>query len=322
MLHKLMTSTAFVLAGTAGAFAQELTFGRANFDYNSFSIDDTEALSTSRLNAEGEMTFDQFLLGGHFSNDVFDPDGSGELTIRSYGLSGAYILTPEALVGLGLTGINFDNGSSDEGINGFEAFGQYRTSQFGAGLTISRPYSDSESDFTIYSFVGEAEVSPGVTLGAAIETYSEIDESVYVLNAEYEQGPLFGRIYALGVTGGSSDDPTAIGLRGTYEFTDSIRTMAAYENFDFGSGTDDLSAFAIGGGYRIVEGVWIDASYGQLDGGGETADVLNISLSYEFGARTRLDRQVKQDLQEDGKIGIRSTIPYLGFGIVGTRLVD
>lgn len=314
---RILSSTAVVALVAGPSFAQELTFGRGNFDYSSFNVDGTEELTTSRLDAEAEMTFNQILLGGYFSNDTFDPSGIGELSIQTYGLSGAYMLTPEALVGLGLTGIRFESGGSDDSISGFEAFGQYRTGQFGAALTISRPDADDADDFTIYTAVAEAEVTTGVTLGAVYETFTEDDVSVYVLSAEYEQGPIFGRAYVLGTNSDFGNDATAVGLRGSYEFTDSIRALAAYEKFDFDSGADETTGFSVGAGYRIVDGVWFDASLGQLEEGGEAADVINVNISYEFGTRTRLDRQVKQDLMEDSRAGARSLVPDFGYGIIG-----
>ena len=305
MLRAILTTAVLAVLATPG-FAQDLTFGQVDLDYTNISADGGELDSTA-LNGDVEFEVNQFLLGASFNNQSLDSGMGSSLTFLGYEAFGAYMLTAETLVGAGLIGVDFDG----DDINGFEVFGQYRTDQFGVAINFSR-LDDDGAEFDFTTLYGQAEVTPGVTLGAVVESVSETDGTVYVLSAEYDAGPIFARTYYDGFT---DVDGGIFGVRGSYDFTDVISASASYQTSvdDF---FGDFTAYTVGAGYEFTEGLYGDFAVGRIDlGGGDEADLLQIGLSFELGDRRRLDNQIDNAMRIDNEKGIGAFIPNVGFGI-------
>jgi len=304
MLKSTTTILAFAIAA-GPSFAQELTYGSFGFDFTRLT-DGSDDLDLSVLNGDVEFAFDQFLLGAQVTNRDFSSDSLIDGTITNFNAFGAYAIIPEVLVGVGLNTIDLDG--SD--LSGYEVFGQYQTAQFGVGLTYTIPDSD-EDDVSFLTILGEAEVTPGVTIGAAYEDFSEIDESFYYLTAEYEDGPIFVRGYYTSVT---DIDGYLIGARGSYDVTDMIHVSADLQKgVDFFLG--DLTAYSVGAGYEFADGFIVDASVGRIEGDGNEIDTIQVGVSYELGQRRRLDRKMIDAVREDRARTIDAVVPSLGIGI-------
>jgi len=304
----MLKSTTAILAiviAAGPAFAQELVFGSAGFEYTNLT-DGTDDLDVRVLDGEVEFAYGQFMFGAQLANQNFSFSGSPDETVTGFRGYGAYAIMPEVLVGAGLNTVDYDG----DDISGYEVFGQYQTAQFGVGLTYIVPDNDDD-DFSITTLVGEAEVTPGVTVGAAYEDYSEIDESFYYLSAEYQDGPVFVRGYYTSIT---DVDGSLFGVRGSYDVTDMIHVSADLQKGDdfFGG---DLTAFAVGAGYEFTEGFTVDASVGRLDGEGQEIDLIQVGITYELGQRARLDSKVFDAVREDRARGIGAIIPDIGVGI-------
>ncbi len=285
-----MTAVAALLAGPA--FAEGVSFARLSYDYSSYDSDDFDQVDAGLLHGEVEYEISQFLLTAEILN--FSIDGDNVST--TYGASGAYVFSPEALAGLGLFATDPDEGDT---ITGFEAFGQYETAQFGAAINLSQGDLDEDNLTTV--LIGEASVIPAVTLGASATTQSEFDGTDYKLVAEYEDGPIFARAT---IDTFSEDDGGLFGVRGTYDIAPQIRASAAFQTL-YGDDFIDLSVIAIGGGYQFVDDLWFDASFGviQSDSFDDDISVIQASLTYETGARKRLDARFSQAALDDVQAG-------------------
>ncbi|MFA8442792.1 hypothetical protein [Yoonia sp.] len=301
------------------AFAQEVTYGAFSLDYSNISPEDGGAddITTFDLEGEGEYTNGQFLIGAGIANDKFEVEDDFEFTVRTLNVYAGYAITPEALVGAGYTSINLDeDGFGDEDINGFDIFGQYQTGAFGVAVNYSRPDEDFD-DFDITTFYAQAEVAPGVTLGGIVESVSEIDEKAYLLSAEYDAGQIFGRGYYVSVT---EQDFAVFGARGEYRFDQAISLTAGFEST---SGDDffDYTSLSVGGEYAFAPGVAVSARYTKIDADeGGSGDIFALGLTYEFGARQRLDQKMADAAFDDLETGIFGTQPNIGLGfLAGTE---
>ncbi|WP_342071334.1 hypothetical protein [Yoonia algicola] len=312
----IKTSIAFAALSVMAipAFAQEVTYGSLSFDYTNTSPEggsEDDATSVV-LEGEGEYTNGQFLIGAGITNDKFELEDFFEFTVRTLDVYAAYAITPEALVGAGYTNRNFDDGRFDDDINGFDVFGQYQTDAFGVAINYSRPDEDFD-DFDITTFYAQAEVAPGVTLGGIVESISDIDGEAYLLSAEYDAGAIFGRGYYLSATEG---DFAIFGARGAYRFDPAISLTGGFETT---SGDDffEYTALSVGGEYAFAAGVAVSARYTNIDsdnGGG--GDAFALGLTYEFGARQRLDRNMSDAASDDLETGFFGLQPNFGFGLL------
>lgn len=290
-----MTAVAALLAGPV--FAEGVNYARLSYDYSNFS-QGSDDIALGVVQGAVEYETGQFLLSGDLTNNNLD----GELNLTSYGLGAGYMITPEALVGLGLTGAESDQSGVD-GVNGFEGFAQYQTGQFGVAVNASK--FNSDDDNVVTTFYGEFEASPGVTLGAVVNTQSEFDGSAYTLSVDYEAGPIDARSF---YNGNSESDAGIFGARGTYEITPQFRAGASFTTTT-GDDTDDLSSFAIGGGYMITDGFWVDADYGQADLGGDDIDRVQVAFTFDMGEQKRIDRSFRQDAVDDAQSGFLAIFP-------------
>lgn len=294
------------------AFAQEVTYGSFNLDYSNISPEDGGAddITTFDLEGEGEYTNGQFLIGAGIANDKFEVEDDFEFTVRTLNVYAGYAITPEALVGAGFTSIDIDD--ADDNLNGFDIFGQYQTGAFGVAVNYSRPDEDFD-DFEITTFYAQAEVAPGVTLGGIVESVSDIDEKGYLLSAEYDAGQFFGRGYYASAT---EQDFAIFGARGAYRFDQAISLTAGFEST---SGDDffDYTSLSVGGEYAFAPGVAVSARYTKIDADeGGSGDIFALGLTYEFGARQRLDQNMADAAFDDLETGIIGVQPNIGIGFL------
>ena len=298
----------------APAFAQELTYGAFSLDYSTFSSNDGggEELTNFDLEGDAEFTIDQFVLGAGISSDNFDSDGGFDGTIRILDVYAGYAITPEVLVGAGFANTTIDF-FGDEDFSGYDVFGQYQTGGFGVAINYSRP-DDEFDEFEITTLFAQGEVAPGVTVGGFVESYSEVDESAYFLSAEYDAGQIFGRAYYTSVT---DTDFGLYGLRGAYRFDDAISITGGVEALSGDDFFGEYTAVSIGGEYQFAPGVAATARYTNIDvDGGSGADGFAIGLTYEMGARKRLDLNMMDDAMTDMETGIFGVQPNAGTGLL------
>lgn len=299
----------------APAFAQELTYGAFSLDYSVLSIEDSggDELTNFDLQGDGEFTLDQFVLGAGISNDNFD-DGDGfDFTVRILDLYAGYEITPEVLVGAGFTNTTVDFGGGDDDFSGYNLFGQYQTGAFGVAVNYNRPDQDFD-DFEITTLFAEGEVAPGVTVGGIVESISDVDETGYFLSAEYDAGQIFGRAYYTSI---SDIDFGLYGLRGAYRFDDAISITGGVEAASGDDFIGEYTALSVGGAYEFAPGVAATARYTNIDvDGGSGADAFAVGLTYEMGARKRLDRSMLDDATTDLETGILGVQPNVGFGLL------
>lgn len=306
MLRTMTAATALTIVCTP-AFSQELTYGTVGLDYSQLSEDSVDISSTT-LDGQIEYSYDQFLLGAGLKTNTSDGFG-GDLTITSLNGFVGYTPTSEILVGAGISYIEVDTGGGGGDLSGFEVFAQYRTPAFGGAVLYVEPDTD-ESDFSIVSYFAEAEVSPGIKLGAIVDDFSEFDEAVYYISADYEQGPIAVRGYYNGVSG---EDLAIYGVRGTYAVTPMIDVSASIGGFqEFLS--DEGTTVTVGGSYAVSDSFSIDGSIGRLSAGDEDINSLQIGLTYEMGASKRLDVSMANAVRDDRNNGLGTVFPDFGFG--------
>ncbi len=146
---------------------------------------------------------------------------------------------------------------------------------------------------------------------------SEIDEKAYLLSAEYDAGQIFGRGYYLSVT---EEDFAIYGARGEYRFDQAISLTGGFETTS-GDEFFEYTALSVGGEYAFAPGVAVSARYTNIDsdnGGG--GDAFALSLTYEFGARQRLDRNMSDAASDDLETGFIGLQPEFGFGLLSGGL--
>jgi hypothetical protein len=307
-MFRTMTAAAALTIVCAPAFSQELSYGSVDLNYSQLSGDGID-LSNTTFGGEVEYSYGQFLLGAGLQTQLFNGSGGDEITIT--GLNGfvAYAPTTEILVGAGISHAEVDTGGSGGDLSGFEVFAQYRTPTMGAAILYSEPDTDSD-DFSITSYFAEAEVSPGVKLGAIVDDFSEFDEAIYYISADYEQGPIAVRGFYNGVTG---EDFAIYGVRGTYAVTPMIDVSASIGGFqDYLA--DEGTTLTVGGSYAVSNDFSIDASIGRLAASDEDVNSFQISLTYEVGASKRLDVGMANAVRDDRNNGLNAAFPNMGFG--------
>lgn len=307
----IRTSLTIAALGVCAAptFAQELTYGAAGLNYSSLS-EGSDDFTTTALDGDVEFAYDQFLFGAKIISQSLD--SFGDVTITNVDAFAGYAPMPELLLGAGITNINIDSGGTDESLSGYEVFAQYRTPTFGGAIVYAVPDTDEE-DFDLTTFYAEVEVVPGMTFGAVVDNLSEVDENIYNVSADYAQGPIAVRGYYTGVT---DEDLAIYGVRGSYDFGMGFSATGSIGGFD-DFFADEASVFTIGVEYEFYDGLSIDASVGRLSVEDEDLDVVQIGLSYELGAPTRLDTKMTNAIREDRENGVNTLLPDLGIGGAG-----
>ncbi|WP_342071335.1 porin [Yoonia algicola] len=298
----------------APAFAQELTFGSAGLNYSDIS-DSSDDFSTTVFNGEVEFSYDQFLFGANLDAQSFDAFGD-DATVTNLGAFVGYAPVPELLLGASITNLSLDAGSTDDTLTGYEILAQYRTPTFGGAIVYSVPDSDEE-DFDVTTYYAEVEVVPGMTLGAVVDDFSGVDDNIYNVSADYAQGPIAVRGYYTGITG---EDLAIYGVRGSYDFGNGFSATGSIGGFEEFL-ADEATIMTIGAGYAFYDGLSIDASVGRLSIDSDDLDILQIGLTYEFGAPTRLDTKMTDAIREDRQYGLNALIPDVGIGGTGFGLL-
>jgi hypothetical protein len=306
-MNRFLSTSAIVTLLATPAFAQEITFGQADLNYDRISNGSDEASATT-FGGEVEYSIDQFLLGVNLTSKTTD-FAFGDLTIRNYGAFAGYSGIDGVLVGAGVTGISFEEGGSSDSENGYEVFAQYTTGQFGAAVNYAVPFSDDD-DFTITTFFAEANVTPDAAIGAVIEQNDDFDETIYHLSADYAAGPISGRAYYFGVT---DVDGSVLGLDGSYAINDMIDVTAAFQTGDlFG----DFNVLSIGASYEVSDGFAIGGSIGQLTSDAEDdITTFQLSLEYTVGSQQRMDRRMGDAARADLQEGFSAVYPTFEFSI-------
>lgn len=298
MINSIKMS-AIVMLVAAPAFSEGASFGRFSYDYSSYESDDFDQFDVGLLQGEAEYEVSQFLL----SAKALSFSVEGENVVATYDVSGAYVYSPEGLAGLGLLSIVPDEGDT---VTGFEVFAQYETPQFGAAINLSQQDVDEDNITTF--LISEFAVSTGFTLGAAVTTESEFDGTTSRLVAEYDDGPFFARVTNDAF---SELDGGLFGLRGSYDVAPQLRASASYQSY-YGDDFTDISAIAVGGGYKISDTLWFDASFGVIQSETSENDIslIQASLTYETGARKRLDDRFAQATFDDFVAGFGTAFAF------------
>ena len=302
MLRSLsLTAAAAILAGPA--MADGINYALIGYNYTNISADGVEDLNMGDLQGAVEYEFSQFLLSADVRHVNVEVDSeSSSATVYAFGA--AYMLSPEALVGLEVLGVEPEDGDST---TGYGVFGQLQTAQYALGVHVSQ--QDSDQDNITTNIYGEFVTSDALTLGVQVNSESEFDGTTSYFSADYEQGAIEARTF---IISNNEVDGGLFGLSASYQFSAQFRVSAAYQTL-YGEDTDDADAFSVGGGYQITDGMWIDASYGQI--GGDTyidgIEIIQASLTYELGDRKRLDRRFAQaaidDTRATGLVSVLNT---------------
>lgn len=164
---------------------------------------------------------------------------------------------------------------------------------------------ESDEDNIVTTVFGEFEASPGVTLGAVVNSQSEFDGSAYTVSADYEAGQIDARSF---YSSNTESDSGIFGVRGTYEVAPQFRVGAAFDTIT-GDDSGDFSSFAIGGGYQITDGFWVDADFGRVDSDGTDVDRVQIAFTFDLGEQKRIDRSFRQDAIDDAQAGVGAVFP-------------
>lgn len=308
---RITTTSALALMMAMPAVAQEITYGKFSLDFGQLSEDSFDASATA-LNGAVEYSIDQFLLGAQVANQSFD-DSFFDGSVTTLDAFAAYKPIDGLLFGAGLQSLSSDDIFGDESIDGYELFAQYTTTGFGGGMVYQVPNTDVD-DFTITTFFAEAEPAPGVTIGLIADSIEDIDETPYLISAEYADGPIFARAYYTGVT---DEDLAAYGVRGGYAISPMLDVTASLSGFDDYL-ADEGSAVSVGAAYEFAQGISVDGSLGRLSIGDTDLTTVQVGLTYEIGARQRLDEKMFDAGVEDRRAsGISTLLPELGFGGAG-----
>ena len=304
---KTLTATSIIaLVAFAGhASAQDLTFAAGSLNGGHVAIEGDE-ISSFSLDGDFELTYDKFVFGGSAKHQNYDFDGGDELAVTTYDAFAAYALSPEFMVGAGLTGIAVEDGSS---FSGYEAFAQYDNGQYAAAVVYEKPTNEND-DFDLTSVFGQAMLSPEVVVGAVIESVSVLEETLYYLSADYASGPISARGYYHGVT---EIDAAIYGARGSYDFAQGFFATADLQRAE-GFFGDGLETYAVGGGYHFNDTATIDASIGQMSVNNFDATVFQIGLTFEMGGRKRVDSVMSDAVRADLSSGLSLFAPDYGFG--------
>lgn len=293
---RTLPATVFTALIAMPVAADGFDYARLSYDYLSFDGDLID-IGNSFLQGGVNYSFGQVLLSAEFNTFTFMPSAGDDQSTTRYFFGAGYEITPEVLLGVGVTSASGDAGDA----NGFESFAQYQTAGLAVGVNAWQ--FDTDEDNISTRFLAEFNVTPAISFGAQLSTNSEFDGTGYWLYSEYAEGPIFARAYAQGNT---EVDDGVFGLRGTYDVTPDIRASAA---FSVATGVDDSISFvSAGAGYRIVEGVWANADIGQFSEdtfGGVDVTRVGLNLTYEMGEHVRIDRRFYQDIIDDNIAGLR-----------------
>lgn len=316
-MKSILTSTAIVALLTAPAMADGVNYNRFSYDATRLQLEegsDSVDFNNGLLQGSLEYTVGQIVLSGDLARGVVSTDPETiETTTFEYAFGAGFLITPEILVGVGATGIDIelDDGSTtlDADANGAELFGQYRTSQFGAGINVSQV--DLDEDNVTTTVFGEVSPVPEATLAGFLQDDSEFDGTTYYGTGSFDVAPFQANGFFLG---NSDTDVTLFGFGGSYGFTPALSAQVDFASYA-GDDAPDLYSVTFGGAYEFTEGFSADLNVGYVDGDDVAIDevtVFTLALTYEFGDRQRLDNSIEQRLEDDIATGAASALT-LGF---------
>ena len=292
------------LASAFPATAQELSYAQFGIEFTNITADGFDR-SVTETTGDVEFTIDQFVLGAAIANRAYDFDSGSDGEILNYSVYGAYAVTPEFLVGAGLTGIDVESTE----LSGYEVFAQYVTPAFGVAVNYQVP-DDEADDFSLTSVFGEIEVSPGITIGAIYEDYEYDDIAFYALAGEYEEGPIFARAFYQAYT---ELDTYLVGLRGSYAINDMFSATAVLlRSEDYI--VEEVTGVSLGAEYAVNDAFAVGGEFGRLEGSGNEADFFSLALTYEMGSQARLDRTMATAARDDRNFGLNAVFPDAGIG--------
>lgn len=294
-MFRLLATTTAAASLAMPVFAEGVTFARLSYTYAERDAESSSFdLETNLFQGAIEYEVSRFLLSADVLDQEFENGFGVVWTDQLYNLSAAYKITPEVLAGFGV--LRYE-GSPDDPVNGFEAFGQYQAADFALGLNITQ--QDVDSDNITTTAFGDLVVAEGVTIGLSVVAQSEFEETGSRISVDYALGPVTARAF---VTGDSYNNGGRYGVRGSYAFTPQIRVSAGYAA-SYGDDFRESYTYRVGAGYQIVDGLWFDANYGQRDVDFDPLDgeFVQAMLSYEIGNQTRIDRRFRQAAIDDAQ---------------------
>ena len=303
---RTLTSAVAVTLFCAPAFSQELDYGAVGLGYSALDGDGVD-FSSTMFEGQIEYSFNQFLLGGELRSQTIDSFG-GEGTVTNFNGFVGYTPATEILVGVGIENLRLD----DDEFSGYEVFAQYRTPAFGSAVVYTVPDMDND-DLSITSYFAQAVVSPSIKLGAIVDDFSSFDETLYYVSADYEQGSIAVRGYYNGL---SNEDLALYGVRGTYAYSPMFDLTASIGGFQEIL-SEEGTTFTVGGSYAFTNSISIDASAGRFFVDDEDVNSFQIGLTYEVGARKRLDSEMTDAVRRDRNNGLDTFWPEVGLGGTG-----
>lgn len=313
MTRFLMTTAIIGLAASQAA-AQGMTYADASLDFTQLSGDGPGELNTTTFEGEIEYQLDSIFLNAYAGSTTFDDDGSFSLTTSEFGVAAGYFVMPEILLGVGVRSLTLDGDGPNEDLTGYEVFGQYDNGQFAGAVNYNTLEADGD-EVALTLLAGEVEVMPGTAINFVYETSDDLydGEAVYVLGADYDVGPIFARGYVFGQTGDFADE-NIYGVRGHYDFGNNFRVGGGFET---ATGDFDYSSYSVSAAYEVTQGLWVEGSLGRINIEESEADSLGLSLNYEMGSQTRVDRRMTDKVREDFEDGYLGLFPSFGIGLGG-----
>lgn len=315
------TQTCAVIAAllAAPAYADGVTYAEFGYTLQNLTVDDfffdgdDLDVRTYILDGAVDYEIDRFVLSAEI-NGLTQSGAFNAVDFRSNLASVGYRITPEFMAGAGIEDTTAFGDLNqfqplDEPTLSFELFGQYVNNVFGVAIN-HQIFNDVENGFaeeidaSVTSLYGELTVLPGATLDAMAAENSDVDETSYVVSANYDSGPIDARLF---VSGRDDIDEKVIGLSGHYEFAGMYRAVASYTtNVDAEFLEADI--FSVGLGYQVQENIWLDAGLGRsefsevdFDDSFEN-DTLFVALNFETGTQARLDRKLERAFRNDLQI--------------------
>lgn len=223
MLSKLMTTTAFVIAGTAGAFAQGFTGGSVGIEYSDF--DELEGLAKTTFSGSAEFAITpQFSVAGSLSTYNYE-DQPDDVELYNYTVHAIYNLNSDVSLGAfaGRDRLDFGGGTQDVDNYGIEA-------AYVAGPVELQGYvgtGDAEgTDLTYFGISTDYGLGNGFSVLGAYDLVDVDDEGFRFSTIEFGGAYTFGSgpsVFAkVGQvtfeTGGFSNDDNYFAIGATFGF--------------------------------------------------------------------------------------------------------
>uniref|UniRef100_UPI0035C79C79 hypothetical protein n=1 Tax=Yoonia sp. TaxID=2212373 RepID=UPI0035C79C79 len=299
-------------------YAQELTYGTATFEIEALE-DKDQGIDYDIMAFDGafEYQINQFVLGGALAGQSIEASIGLSQDLRRIGGFAAYQITPEILVGLGFDDVEtkIDNGFGDFTIQNdvVSGFAQYQNENF--GVAVARRNVKNESfEFDVTSYFGEVRIGDNFTAGAVVEAYTDSDEQIYHLSADFVSGPWAARGF---YTSASYLDGGYFGLRGEYTFGSGVAVIAGYDDSSDDLFIGDFSSASIAANYQFNDALSAQATYKLFQlGNDDEVQSLGVTLDYQFGMSKRLDEKMYRAIRDDLSQSPAVEQPNYGYGML------